>query len=159
VPIALPLRRRRRARQRQRDDGHLLDALLRVVDVPVVACAADGTLTHASRAIRELIGPDWHPGTQPEAWIGALRPRTPSGLPLAREDLPPFRALDGEIVRDVDVLVSIQGRDVLLSTRASPVDDDSGRRRGALVLLEDVTEERRQEALRRGARGPRVDPA
>jgi signal transduction histidine kinase len=57
------------------------------------------------------------------------------------------------------VLVSLQGRDVLLSTRASPVDDEKGRRRGAVVLLEDVTEQRRQEALRRAARSPRVDPA
>ena len=51
---------------------------------------------------------------------------------MSREDLPPVRALEGETVRGVEVLVTIQGNDVLLSTRASPVNDEKGRRRGAV---------------------------
>ena len=62
-----------------------------------------------------------------------------------REDLPPVRALDGEVVRGVEVLVSVQGSDVLLSTNASPVNDEKGRRRGAVLVMQDVTERRRRE--------------
>ena len=40
----------------------------------------------------------------------------------------------------------LRGGELLLSTTARPVRDARGRRRGALVLLEDVTERRRDEA-------------
>jgi PAS domain S-box-containing protein len=150
VPFPLARGRGRRARQRLHDDQDLLDALMRIVTVPVVACAADGTLTHASRATCELLGVDCPMGASPQSWIEELRPRVPSGRPMAREDLPPIRALEGEVVRGVDVLVSIRGEDVLLSTRASPIVDERGRRRGAVIVMEDVTEQRRQEARQRG---------
>lgn len=151
MAFALALGKGRRARQRLRDDQDLLDALLRVVTLPIVACAADGSLTHANRATCELLRADWPMGTPPQGWIEALRPRTPSGLPMAREDLPPVRALDGEVVRDVDVLVDIHGSDVLLCTRASPITDERGRRRGAVMVLEDVTMQRRHEVELRNA--------
>ena len=151
VAFALALGRGRRARQRVRDDQDLLDALLGIVGVPIVACAADGALTHANRATCELLRADWPMGALPQSWIEELRPRTPSGLPMAREDLPPVRALEGEVVRGVDVLVNIHGSDVLLCTRASPITDERGRRRGAVMVLEDVTEQRRIEMERRNA--------
>lgn len=91
-------------------------------------------------------------GEGTETWIGELRPRTPSGLPLAREDLPLLRALEGELVCDVDVLVTVRGGDVLLSASARPFDDPSGRRRGAVMVLEDVTERRAEEAQARAER-------
>jgi len=62
-----------------------------------------------------------------------------------REDLPPVRALEGEVVRGVEVLVRVQGRDVLLNTNASPVNNEKGQRRGAVLVMEDVTERRRRE--------------
>jgi PAS domain-containing protein len=151
VPSLPHLRRPRRARQRLRDDQDLLDALLKIVGVPVVACAADGTLTYANRPSCELLRVDCAFGSPPESWISELRPRTPSGIPLVREDLPPVRALAGEVVRGVEVLVSIQGNNVLLNTHASPVNDEKGRRRGAVVVLEDVTEKRRRERRLRNA--------
>jgi PAS domain-containing protein len=145
VPFLPHLRRPRRARQRLRDDQDLLDALLKIVGVPVVACAADGTLTYANRQTCELLRIDCAVGSPPESWIAELCPRTASGIPLVREDLPPVRALDGEVVRGVEVLVSVQGSDVLLNTNASPVNDEKGRRRGAVLVMEDVTERRRRE--------------
>jgi PAS domain-containing protein len=151
VPSLPLLRRPRRARQRLRDDQDLLDALLKIVGVPVVACAADGTLTYANRPTCELLRVACAPGSPPESWISELCPRTPSGIPLVREDLPPVRALAGEVVRGVEVLVSIQGNDVLLNTQASPVNDEKGRRRGAVMVLEDVTEQRRRERQLRNA--------
>jgi PAS domain-containing protein len=145
VPFLPHLRRPRRARQRLRDDQNLLDALLKIVGVPVVACAADGTLTYANRQTCELLRIDCAVGSPPDSWITELRPRTASGIPLVREDLPPVRALEGEVVRGVEVLVRVQGSDVLLNTNASPVNDEKGQRRGAVLVMEDVTEQRRRE--------------
>jgi PAS domain-containing protein len=154
VPFTLPtpFRPRRRSRQRLRDDQDLLDAVLASVGVAVVACGVDGRLTYANSPARDLLrGACWL-GVAPHSWTDELRPRTPSGMPLAREDLPPVRALDGETVRGVDVRVTIGDHDALLCVTATPVNDEKGRRRGAVLTLADVTEERAAEARRR-ARG------
>jgi PAS domain-containing protein len=150
----LPGRARRRARRRLRDDRYLLDALLDDVGVAIVAWGSDGRLAHASRRASELLGAECPLVGDPRDAIAALRPRTPSGIPLVREDLPHVRALQGEAVRGVDVLVHIRGCDLLLSTIAKPVYDERGCRRGAVALLEDVTERRRDEARLREAAPP-----
>jgi signal transduction histidine kinase len=41
--------------------------------------------------------------------------------------------------------------DCLLNARASPITDERGRRRGAVMVLEDVTEQRRNEVELRNA--------
>ena len=146
MPFTLAVGRLRRARQRLRDEHNLLDVLLDSVDVALVACAVDGRLTHVNRRTRELMGGECSAGMDSEGWIELLRPRTASGLPLALEDLPLMRALEGEVVRGVDVLVRTRGGDVLLSTSANPVNDERGRRRGAVAVFEDVTEQRASEA-------------
>jgi PAS domain-containing protein len=150
--FALPRRARRRGRRHLRDDEHLLDALLDSVGVAILAWGGDGSLTHASRRASEMLGIECPLCVDAEEALEGLRPRTPSGIPLVREDLPPVRALQGEAVRGVDVLVRVRDCERLLSTVARPIYDERGRRRGALVLLEDVTELRRDEArLRQSA--------
>ncbi len=145
---------RRRARQRLREDRDLLAVLLDSVCVAIVAWGADGRLTHIGRRAGEILGGGGGAlGTRAEEWLADLRPRTPSGIALVHEDLPPVRALQGEAVRGVDVLVVVSGADVLLGVSANPVYDAKGRRQGALVLLEDVTERRRAEAQLRGQCG------
>ncbi len=135
-----------RGRRRLCDDMHLLGALLDSVGVAILAWGGDGRLTHASRRASELLGIECPLGVDAEEALRALQPRTPSGIPLVREDLPPVRALQGEAVRGVDVLVRVRDGELLLSAAARPIYDERGRRRGALVLLEDVTERRRDEA-------------
>jgi PAS domain-containing protein len=125
----------------------MLDAAIEIVGVAIVACAADGRVTHANRHARQLIGGGCNGiGTYPETWVRELRPRMPSGMPLPLEDLPPIRALEGEVVRAVDVLASIGGTDVLLEIAARPANDRKGRRRGVIVMMQDVTERRQDEA-------------
>jgi EAL domain-containing protein (putative c-di-GMP-specific phosphodiesterase class I) len=114
--------------------------------VAMVACAVDGRLTHVNRRTRELLGGECAAGMDAAAWIGQLAPRTASGLPLVLEDLPLMRALEGEVVRGVEVLVTTFAGEVLLSTSANPVNDERGRRCGAVAVFEDVTEARAREA-------------
>jgi PAS domain S-box-containing protein len=146
MPCAPSVARRLRARRRRRDDQKLLAALLESVDLAIVTWSRDGGVTHVSRCARELLGADCPCAGDREAWISELRPRTPSGIAMLREDLPPLRALQGETVRGVDVLVCVRGGEALLSVSARPVEDEGGRVCGALALLEDVTERRRDEA-------------
>jgi EAL domain-containing protein (putative c-di-GMP-specific phosphodiesterase class I) len=146
VPFALPVGRLRRIRQLLRDERNLLDVLLDSVDVAVVACDADGRITHANRRTRKLMGGARCTGLDPETWIEQLRPRRPDGLPLSLEQLPLPRALRGEVVRDVDVLLQNGSGDAVLAISANPVEDGNGRRLGAVVVFADVTEQRIREA-------------
>ena len=115
-----------------------------------VACAYDGRLTHANRHAREMLCAGSPPlGSYPDTWIRVLQPRTASGLALPLEDLPPVRALAGEVVAGVDVLVSLPAGELLLETAARPANDRRGRRRGAIVTLVDVTERRMLEGRMR----------
>jgi len=146
MSFALAVGRARSARQRLRDEHNLLDVLLDSVEVAMVACAVDGRLTHVNRRTRELLGGECAAGMDVTTWIGQLDPRTASGLPLMLEDLPLMRALEGEVVRGVEVLVTTIAGEMLLSTSANPVNDERGRRRGAVAVFEDVTEARAREA-------------
>ncbi|HEX9481120.1 MAG TPA: PAS domain-containing protein [Solirubrobacteraceae bacterium] len=133
-----------------RDSSDLLEAALELVGVAMVAVGPDGRLTHANRHARELLGAGCGAlGTYPDTWMRELRPRTASGVPILIEDLAPIRALEGEVVSGVDVLVALPRGDVLLETAARPAKDRRGRRRGAVVTLVDVTELRSLEGRMR----------
>jgi diguanylate cyclase len=136
-----------RVLRRRRADGHLLDAALELAGVAMIACAADGRLTHANRHARALLGAALPAlGSYPDTWFHDLKPRTASGVALPLEDLPIVRALAGEVVCGVDVLIALPGGgEMLVEAAARPANDPRGRRRGAVVMLADVTERRRQE--------------
>jgi PAS domain-containing protein len=135
------LRFRLRLRRALRGDSrHLLDAALEIVDVAMIACAADGRVTHANRHARELLGAGCPAlGSYPDTWMRELRPRTASGISLPIEDLPAVRALQGEVVRAVDMLLALPGGDLLLEAAARPAKDARGRARGAIVTLAEVS--------------------
>jgi EAL domain-containing protein (putative c-di-GMP-specific phosphodiesterase class I) len=133
-------------RRRLREDRQLLDVLLDSLDVAVVACGGDGQVTHLNRRAVELMGMDASAGAEPDTWIEQVSPRTPEGLPLSVEELPIVRALKGELVRDVDILVKTGRGDVLMSTTANPVYSDEDVQLGAVAVFADVTTQRAREA-------------
>jgi EAL domain-containing protein (putative c-di-GMP-specific phosphodiesterase class I) len=141
------------ARRSLREERNLLDVLLDSVEVAIIACAPNGRITHANRRSRELMNGACSTGTEPEAWLEQVRPRTDSGLLMSLEDLPLMRALRGETVRELDVLVRCGPGDLLLTISANPVEDEKGGQLGAVLLFEDVTERRgQQERVREALR-------
>jgi EAL domain-containing protein (putative c-di-GMP-specific phosphodiesterase class I) len=136
----------RRMRHMLRENGNLLDVLLDSVDVAIVACGVDGHPTHVNRRAIELMGMDGSGGTNPSTWITQVAPRTPEGRPLSLGELPIVRALQGEAVRDIDLIVRTPHGDMLMSTTANPVYDDNGARLGAVAVFVDVTEQRARES-------------
>jgi diguanylate cyclase len=136
----------RRIRRLLREEGNLLEVILDSVDVAVVACGPDGHPTHINRRAIELMGMDGSNGSDPDTWIEQVLPRTPEGRQLSLSELPIVRALQGEVVRDVDLLVGTARGDVLMSTTANPVYDQRGACLGAVAVFADVTEQRAREA-------------
>jgi EAL domain-containing protein (putative c-di-GMP-specific phosphodiesterase class I) len=153
VGFTLPIGRLRRMRRTLRDERNLLDVLLDSIDVAVVACDAGGRLTHSNRRTREMMSGVCPKGLHHEDWSRRFRLRSPDGRPFRPGELPLGRALSGETVRGADVLADAGGEQVLLSACARPVHDAHGNPLGAVVVFEDVTEQRAREARLRAELG------
>ena len=137
---------RRRAELDREREHEFLDAVLESVDAGVVACGPDGTLSLFNRATREMHGMPSEP-LRPEDWAGRYDLFRPDGqTPMGVEDVPLFRALRGERVRDAELVIAPRDRTpriVLCNGRA--IESKDRRPLGAVVAMHDVTERRRAE--------------
>jgi EAL domain-containing protein (putative c-di-GMP-specific phosphodiesterase class I) len=123
----------------------VLDAMLDAVGVALVASDANGNITHANRLARELGAPADPSAIKLEAWLERLQLRAADGAGTPFDQLPILRALAGEPAAAVDLLLDGERGATILSTSASPLEDDRGRRLGVLLALEDVTARRQLE--------------
>lgn len=121
-----------------------LDATLESVSLGIVACDAAGILTLFNRAAREFHGLPESP-LPPEQWARHYHLFRGDGVtPLALDEVPLYRALRGEIVRDAEMVIAPAGlprRLCLASGRA--LRDAHGRKLGAVVAMQDITALRR----------------
>jgi len=135
-----------RAQIEQERERELLSTVLESLDTGVVACTAEGALTLFNRATREMHGiPE--EGRFPAEWAGHYDLFLRDGrTPMRMEEIPLLRALNGEPVRDAELVIAPKGqpqRTVLCSGRAMQSSD--GRTLGAVVAMHDVTERRKVE--------------
>ena len=134
----------------ERQQG-FVDALLENVEDAIVACDAAGVLTVFNHAARTLHGLDERPITA-DHWADYYELYRPDGRTrMRKEEVPLYRALQGERVRDVEMVVAPRGgapRALLASGGA--IYGPGGEKLGAVVVMRDFTERREaQEALRR----------
>lgn len=117
----------------------LLDAVLESVDVGVVACGADGAPTVFNRAARLFCGAD--PAALAAPGSGQRVLAADGVTPLAPHELPLQRALSGERVTDLPLVLAPDGqppRTILASGR--PLRAPGGAALGAVLALKDITE-------------------
>ncbi|WP_170323461.1 ATP-binding protein [Cryptosporangium phraense] len=124
-------------------------ALLTSLQTGVAACDRDGNLIVFNQAMRQMLGhTDDDSALQPDDWPSAMHLYHPDRRPFAADDVPLRRALRGERLRDVDVLVLAPGRRPrVLSVNGQPIVDAAGDRVGAVITAEDITHRRRAEQL------------
>lgn len=126
--------------------NEFLKALLENVQTGVVACNADGVLTMFNGVTRTLHGLPDEPVT-PEQWTGQYRLFQSDGeTPMALTDVPLVRALQGERVRDAEMVIWPEGqspRTVQVSGQA--FFDAQGVKLGAVVSMHDITARKRAE--------------
>ncbi len=123
-----------------------IDALLETVDVGIVSCDADGVFVVSNRAEREMFGLDGAglTGMLPPDLKSLIDVIEPSGGRVEPDDYPLMRALRGEDVGDVDMLVGPVGgphREIVV--RGRQILAPSGEVLGAVAALTDVTTERK----------------
>ena len=134
---------RTRAEAEVRKQREFLDAILANVTDGIVACDEGGVLTLFNRAALEFHGVAPRP-LGADDWSGAFDLYRPDGeTPLPKEEVPLFRALSGEPVRDAEMVIAPHGRPprfVLASGQR--LTDAEGRSLGAVISMRDVTERR-----------------
>ncbi len=132
--------------------NEFLKALLENVQTGVVACDAEGMLTLFNGVTRALHGLPEEP-IPPEQWAGRYRLFLPDGqTPMARDDVPLYRALQGERVQDVEMVIASDDsppRTVITSGQAFY--DAQGKKLGAVVSMQEVTAQKQAERALRQA--------
>ncbi|KFB68822.1 ATP-binding protein [Candidatus Accumulibacter vicinus] len=122
-------------------------AVLENISDGVVACDERGRLSFFNRAAREMpgIAQDDLP---PEQWVERYRIFEEDGAtPMALADVPLFRALQGESVRNAQMVIEqADGRRRNLLVSGQSMFDADGARIGAVVSLHDMTEQKMAEA-------------
>jgi len=121
-----------------------LQALIDHMMESVVACDAEGRISFANKAGLKLLALE-------ASDLGLMRPleetdirhwRTWDGRPFNVEDVPIIRALHGETVHDVEVVLFTRHESRrYLRVSAVPIRDAEGRLRAAVAVARDVSEE------------------
>jgi len=138
-------------------ERELLDVVLDSIDVGVVVCSREGEVTMFNRAARDIHGLPSVP-LPPAQWADHYGLFLGDGeTPMATEQVPLFRALHGELVENMEIVVKpVNGgaRFLFASGRALHAQDGTGI--GAVIALKDVTvlkeSARRLEASERSLR-------
>lgn len=124
-------------------EREFLAALLENLEEGIIGCDAQGTPTLVNAATRRLQG-------LPPGPIGPWSPvhnlLEVDGAPMAPERSPLARALAGQRVRGAELAVgSPELGTRRLMANGQPIVDGAGHKLGAVVVLHDVTEQRRQQ--------------
>ncbi len=138
-------------------DRVFLSAVLEAVEDGIVACDANGTLTLFNRATRQFHGLDAQ-SVGSQRWSADYHLFRPDGLtPLPRNEVPLYRALAGEHVRDAAMVIAPPaGRPRMVLASGQPLHDDTGRKLGAVVSMHDVTSRQEAEMAREAAAGEQI---
>lgn len=130
------------------EQRQFLDAVIGDVDAGIVACDASGRLHIVNAAAARLHGRGADRRLTPEDWAAAYSiVDIVTGEPLPADQVPLVRALAGETVTDIEVGVrDTTGRIRQCLVRGRPLHRASGELLGAVVVFQDVTDQRRAEA-------------
>jgi PAS domain S-box-containing protein len=129
-----------------REQQQFVDAILQNVTDGIVACDERGELKLFNAASREFHGLPVRP-IPPTEWAGYYDLYDADGeTPLKAEEVPLARALAGERVRDAEMVIRPAGKPAkFLLANGQPLIDADGKKLGAVVSMQDITERRTAE--------------
>lgn len=132
-----------------------MDATISSIADGIIIYGPEGRIVRLNPAAERMLG--YTPEVLPlpmEEWARRLRVETAEGKPFRREDLPPVRALRGETVRGVVVVLRRPpDRVIWANVGAAPILSGDGRLLGAVVSYSDITrlrelQEQRDDLIR-----------
>ena len=147
--LSLEVIDRQQAEATLQQEQEVLKILLDNVQAGIVTCNADGILTLFNQAARSFHGLPEQP-LPSEQWAEHYDLYLPDGKTrMAQADIPLFRALQGEIVNQVEMVIAPkQGMARSLLASGQTLADAQGNKQGAVVVMHDITEHKQAEAVR-----------
>lgn len=137
-----------------RDVYGVVDAILGLVDVGVALYDAAGHTLQVNPAGERITGRAVRLGESTDERIERYGMRDADGRPIAAANSPSGRALCGEVISRMECIITSQdGQDTWLRCSSAPLRDTSGVIQGAVVIFDDITEQRMlgwEEARQRG---------
>ncbi|GAA3446395.1 hypothetical protein Pve01_54010 [Planomonospora venezuelensis] len=123
-----------------------LTQVLDAINVTVITCDADGVIVHANRVARSALPRDGRTLVIADA-TPLLAVAYPDGRPVPPEENPLTRALAGEDIDGMELIMTLPGGDRhILMAHARPLRDADGRIIGAVASSFTITALREREA-------------
>lgn len=132
-------------------ERQFLQAMLDNLSEGIVACNSEGVLTLFNRSTQEFHGLPQETIVA-DRWADYYSLYSADGkTALSREEIPLYRALQGESVRDVEMtIVPENSQPRILLASGAPIITSKGEKLGAVVVMRDITERKRaEEALKK----------
>jgi len=122
-------------------EREFLKAIIHNITDGIVVCDASGILTLFNQATREFHGLPME-SLPSEQWAEYFLLYQKDGqTPLLTTEIPLFRALQGEIVENVEMVIAPkQGSRRILLASGQAIFDPSGKKVGAVVVMRDISE-------------------
>jgi PAS domain S-box-containing protein len=150
VGMVLDVTERKRAEVKFQEQRNFIEAVLDSAQSAIIACDAHGSLTLFNQATRDIFGLPSE-SIPSEDWSQYYNLYHADGKTLMKkEDVPLFRALQGEKLSNVEVMVVPKRSEPrVLVTSGQPIIDAKGRNLGAVVVFHDITERKHAEGTLR----------
>ncbi|MEL6494287.1 MAG: PAS domain-containing protein [Cyanobacteria bacterium J06623_7] len=146
VGTSLNINDRKRAELELAREKIFLQTLLDNLSDGIVACDEHGVITLFNRATREFHGLG-QAAIPAEDWADYFDLYAADGRTIMpMEDIPLYRALQGESIRDVEMsIVPKQGQPRTLLANGDPIINRQGKKIGAIVSMRDITARKQVE--------------
>jgi len=137
---------RRKAEDQTENQNVFLSAVLDNIKEAIIICNEKGKIIRFNESARRLHGLPEKP-IPPEQWAEFYDLYYPDGLtPLNTEDVPLYRALNGEDVVNIEIMVAPKDKEPhILSCNGHQIIDNEGKKVGAVVAMHDFTERKQAE--------------
>ncbi|MGM0453496.1 MAG: PAS domain S-box protein [Thermodesulfobacteriota bacterium] len=151
VVSLMDITERKQAEETVEKERTYLSTVIDNIGEAIVICDADGRITRFNETARRLHGLPEQP-IPPDQWARHYDLYQEDGItPLPMEEIPLFRALQGERVQNAEIVAAPKhSRPYFLVCNGQALTDETGKIKGAVAAMHDITERKRMEqALRR----------
>ncbi|MDJ0596202.1 MAG: PAS domain-containing protein, partial [Pleurocapsa sp. MO_226.B13] len=141
IGTSLNISDRKQAELELDKEKNFLQTLLNNLSDGIVVCDEKGVLTLFNRATKEFHGLPQQ-AISADKWADYYDLYLPDGkTKMSPEDIPLFRALQGESVRDVEMMIiPKQGKPRTILANSDPIIDRHGQKIGAIAAMRDISE-------------------
>ncbi|MEH1972675.1 MAG: AAA family ATPase [Nostoc sp.] len=144
--VVIDISERKQAAASLAKEREFLNAIIHNITDGIVVCDPSGKLTLFNNATREFHGLPVE-SLPPEQWAEHFDLYQPDGqTPLSTTEIPLFRALQGEIVENAEMVIAPKyGFKRILLASGQAIFDPSGNKVGAVVVMRDISDRKLAE--------------